>query len=146
MTAEANVLKRRNGTPGGSDGSESVEWFSVENATVDRSVLAGIESRTANLSRTIVRSLRAEDAELNEGIVMSVSGDRITLRNSSAGIVAGRSVALDGTRVGILASPVVRGDVRTWLDLRTAVAIGVGMMLGRALLSGVGALLRKAAP
>jgi hypothetical protein len=145
VTAEATALKRRNGTQGSVNGSESVEWFSVENATVDRSVLAGIESRTANLSRTIVRSLHAEDAELNQGVVMSVSGDRITLRDSSVGVVAGRSVACDGARIGILASPVVRGDVRTWLDLRTAVAIGVGMMLGRALLGGVGALLRKAA-
>lgn len=138
-------MKRRSDSRNGTDGSEAVEWFSVENATVDRSVLAGIESRTANLSRTIVRSLHAEDAELNQGIVMSVRGDRITLRDSSVAVVAGRSVACDGTRIGILASPVVRGDVRTWLDLRTAVAIGVGMMLGRALLSGAGALLRKAA-
>jgi hypothetical protein len=138
-------LKRRNEQLNGTDGSENVEWFSVENATVDRSMLAGLDARTANLSRTIVRSLHAEDAELNEGAVLSASGERITLRNSTVGMVAGRSVACDETRIGILMSPVVRGDVRTWLDLRTAVAIGVGMVMGRALLNGAGALLRKAA-
>lgn len=138
-------MKTRNERLNGSSGSENVEWFSIENATVDRSMLAGIEARTANVSRTIVRSLHAEDAELSEGAVLTVSGERITLRSSTIGVVAGRSVACDETRIGILAAPVVRGDVRTWLDLRTAVAIGVGMVLGRALLNGAGALLRKSA-
>ena len=40
-------------------------------------------------------------------------------------------------RVGVLVSPVVRGNVRTWLDFRSAVAVGVGIALGRALLAGI---------
>jgi len=53
-------------------------------------------------------------------------------------------VAVDEVHTGILISPVVRGDVHTWLDMRSAVAIGFGMVLGKAVLAGVRALVRRA--
>ena len=53
-------------------------------------------------------------------------------------------VAVDEVRTGILFAPVVRGDVHTLLDMRSAVAIGVGMVLGKAALAAVRALARRA--
>ena len=67
-----------------------------------------------------------------------------TMRQGSAGVIAGKSVALDEVHTGILIAPVVRGDVHTWLDMRSAVAIGFGMVMGKAVLAGVRALVRRA--
>jgi hypothetical protein len=72
-----------------------------------------------------------------------VSVERGTVRESGVGVVVAKGVALDEVRTGILAAPVVRGEVHTWLDLRTAVAIGVGMALGRAMLGIIAHLARR---
>ncbi|MDZ7727061.1 MAG: hypothetical protein U5Q44_02055 [Dehalococcoidia bacterium] len=84
------------------------------------------------------------DAEFDQVVVGSAVFDRGTLRQSTAGAVAGRSIACDEVRTFVLAAPVVRGQVHTWFDLRSAVAVGVGMVLGKAVLGLIGALLRRA--
>jgi hypothetical protein len=61
-----------------------------------------------------------------------------SISNGNAGVVIGQSVACDEVRTILLASPVVRGDVHTLIDLRTAFAIGFGMAVGKMLLSFLG--------
>jgi hypothetical protein len=57
-------------------------------------------------------------------------------------VVVGRSVACDEVRTFVLATPIVRGEVHTWFDMRSALAVGVGIALGKALLAGAGAIIR----
>lgn len=83
------------------------------------------------LGRSAIRSLRAEEAMVDRSAVGVARIDHGTLRQSQAGIVAGKSVACDEVRTFVLAAPVVRGEVHTLFDLRTAVAIGFGMALGK---------------
>ena len=105
-----------------------------------------LEEYAANrlsLDRSAVRSVHADEVELTRSAVAFAKFESGTIRQGTAGIVIGRSVAMDEVKTGILISPVVRGDVHTLLDMRSAVAIGFGMVLGRALLGGGRALVRR---
>jgi hypothetical protein len=97
----------------------------------------------AALDRTAILRLIAERAELTWSAVGAVSADHATLQKSTAGVVVTKSAAVDRSRVGVLASPVVRGDVHTWLDLRTAFAAGVGFFLGKLLVDFIRSALRR---
>ncbi len=96
------------------------------------------------IDRSAVRRLEADEVDVSKSFVGVAKFENGTIRQGSAGVIAGRSVAVDEVRTGILISPVVRGDVHTWLDMRSAVAIGFGMVLGKAVLAGVRALVRRA--
>jgi hypothetical protein len=103
---------------------------------IDNDETIVVEGDVTVLQRAAVRCLHARDLNAQQSAIGVVRAGRTTLAQSSAGVVAGRSVACDEVRVGILASPVVRGEVHTLIDLRSAFAIGLGMALGRALIAG----------
>lgn len=123
---------------------DRVEWYSTESADIDRSAVNSLEARDATVTRTVVNRLHAEGADIEQSVIGVAASERITMRGSTAGTVVGRSVACDEVRVGVLASPIVRGEVHTWLDLRTAAAIGVGLAFGKLLIAGVALLIRRA--
>lgn len=105
--------------------------------------LSGLDGSQVFVDRSAVRGLSAEQAHFERSAVGVASFEQGTLRQSTAGVVLSRSVACDEVRTVVLASPVVRGEVRTLIDLRTAVAIGFGMALGKAFLVAVRALVRR---
>lgn len=96
-----------------------------------------------SLDKSAIRRIQADEVEIDKSAVGIASFDRGTIRQSSAGVVIGRSVAMDEVRTGILISPVVRGDVHTLLDMRSAVAIGFGMVLGKVFLAAVRGVVRR---
>lgn len=121
-----------------------VTELNATHAEVTNSAIRYLDADQARLERAAAQRVRANQVEVVNGVVGIATFDQGTIRQSNAGIVIGRSVALDEVHVGILVSPVVRGDVHTWLDLRSAVAIGVGMVLGKAAIAAVRALARRA--
>lgn len=121
-----------------------VTELNATHAEVTNSAVRYLDADQARLERAAAHRVRANQVEVANSAVAFANFDQGTIRQSNAGIVIGRSVALDEVHVGILASPVVRGDVHTWLDLRSAVAIGVGMVLGKAAIAAVRALARRA--
>jgi hypothetical protein len=125
-------------------GGQRIDWYSAESADIDRSMVNSLDAREATVTRGVVNRLQSEEADIAHSAIGTASFDRGTIRESNAGVIVGRSVACDEVRVGILASPVVRGEVHTWLDLRAAVAIGVGFALGKVVIGAIGALLRRA--
>ena len=106
--------------------------------------MRSMDAEQAHLERAAVQRLRATQATFSQSAIASASFEQGTIRQSTAGVILARSVACDEVHTAVLASPIVRGDVHTWLDLRSAVAIGVGMVLGKAALAGVRALARRA--
>ncbi len=102
-----------------------------------------MDADQAQMERAAVNRLRAGQATLDKSAIAIATFDQGTIRQSSAGVIVARSVACDQVRTGILAAPVVRGEVHTWLDLRSAVAIGFGMVLGKVAIGGVRALVRR---
>lgn len=125
-------------------GGQRVEWYSSEAADIDRSMIGTLESRSAEVSRSAVSRLQAEEAAFDQAFIGTAVFDRGTLRQSTAGAVAGRSIACDEVRTAVLAAPVVRGQVHTWFDMRSAVAVGVGIVLGKVAIGLIGGLLRRA--
>ena len=103
-----------------------------------------ITTTRLSLDKSAVRSVSADEIDISKSAVGVARFENGTIRQGSAGVVIGRSVAMDEVRTGILISPVVRGEVHTLIDMRSAVAIGFGMVLGKALLAGVRALVRRA--
>ncbi len=108
--------------------------------SVGRSAVRMVDANEATLERAAVQRLRAGHATFTASNVGIASFERGTISQSNVGIVTGGSVACEDVRTLILASPVVRGDVHTLVDLRTAVALGFGMAMGKALLSLIGKL------
>lgn len=96
------------------------------------------------LERAAVRRLHARDLSIERSAVGVLRAERATLAASSAAVVIASSAALDEVRVGVLISPVVRGEVHTLIDLRTAFALGLGMALGRAFLAAFRGLGQRA--
>jgi len=137
-------MAQNNGTVAYDIAGVSRETIEVTTAAIERSAIGSIKAEEARLHLSAVRSLQAERAELNQSAVGIARLQRSTLKQSGAAIVVANRVACDEVRTGILAAPVVRGEVHTWLDLRTAVAIGVGMALGKALLGLAGQLGKRA--
>jgi len=112
-------------------------------ASAGQSRVEEVSGTRLSLDRSAIRRIEADEVEISRSAVGVASFGRGTLRQSSAGVVAGRSVAMDEVRTGILIAPVVRGDVHTLLDMRSAVAIGFGMVLGRVFLAGIRAVFRR---
>ena len=96
-----------------------------------------------------VRSVNAGEATITASAVQRVQGDAVELERSAVGIagglqvevqdssalgVAGREVRLERVRTVFLLAPRVQGEVRTVFDWKSAVAIGVGIVLTRRLL------------
>ena len=91
---------------------------------------------TVLLERAAVRRLHAREFTVSRSFVGVVRAERATLSESNAAVMISRSLACDEVHAGILVSPVVRGEVHTLIDMRSAIAIGLGMALGRALIAG----------
>lgn len=109
----------------------------------ERSAVGELVAEQAHVERSAVRSLHTKQAVLEKSAVGYARIDQGTLKQSSAAAVVGRSVACDEVRTVLLAAPVVRGEVHTWFDLRSAVAVGVGIVLGRALIAGLKSAWRR---
>lgn len=105
--------------------------------------MGSIESDTARLERAAVQRLRAANAHIERSNVGILNIGQGTLKGSNAGIVVAKSLAADEVRTAVLIAPVVRGEVHTLLDIRSAVAIGFGMALGKVVLSGLRRLGRR---
>lgn len=97
----------------------------------------------AHIERAAIQRLRGRDISFSRSAVGLAVGDEVVIRQSVAGVVAARSVAADELRTGVLIAPVVRGDVHTWFDMRSAVAIGFGMGLAKIMGGGLRAVGRR---
>jgi hypothetical protein len=136
-------MEQRNGSSTSSLAGDRLEEVTATQVNVERSAVRNVDADVARLEKVAVQRLRAGTASFEKSSVAFASLETGTLKQSTAGVVIGKSVACDEVRTGILVSPMVRGDVHTWLDLRTAFAIGLGMALGKALLAGGRALARR---
>lgn len=112
-------------------------------AKVSRDEYDEVTTTRLSLDKSAIRRIQADEVEIDKSAVGVASFDRGTIRQSSAGVVIGRSIAMDEVRTGILISPVVRGDVHTLLDMRSAVAIGFGMVLGKVFLAAIRGVVRR---
>lgn len=122
---------------------QKVNDLTATEVNIDRSAVRSIDADTVRLERAAVQRIHANQATIEGSTVGYARIDQATIRQGVAGAVVARSVACDEVHTGILVSPVVRGDVHTLLDIRSAIAVGVGIVLGKTILSAVRALGRR---
>lgn len=136
-------MGQRNGSSTSSVTGDRLDEVTATQVNVEKSAVRHVDADTAQLERAAVQRLRAGTANLDKSSAAFVNVDNATIKQSNVGAVVGKSVACDEVRTGILVSPMVRGDVHTWFDLRTAFAIGLGMAIGRALIGAGRALVSR---
>lgn len=125
------------GPDGAGGGSTTQERY-------DRAAVGELVAEQVHVERSAVRSVRAQQAAIERSAVAYAHVEQGTLRETNVAAVVGRSVACDEVRTAVLAAPVVRGEVHTWFDLRSAVAVGIGIVIGRAIIAGLRAGWRRA--
>ena len=133
----------------GSSSTPSVTGGKLDDAaahmmTIDRSAVGTVEAEQAQLEQAAVRRLRATQATIDHSAVFVARLDQATVNDSNVALLAARNVEAEKVHTMVLVSPVVKGEVHTLLDMRSAVAIGVGMALGSAVLAAVRAMARRA--
>ena len=104
-------------------------------AGIRRDYARVVQAEEVSIEQGAVVRLEAEAVSMEQSAVAAMRTERATLRDSAAAVLATKSAACDGAYVGVLAAPVVRGDVHTWFDLRTAFAVGLGLAVGSFALS-----------
>ena len=104
-------------------------------AGIRRDYAQTVQAEEVSIEQGAVVQLEADAVSMEQSAVAAMRADRVTLRDSAVAALATRSAACDGARVGVLAAPVVRGEVHTWFDLRTAFAVGLGLAVGSFALS-----------
>ncbi|HEY5477130.1 MAG TPA: hypothetical protein VIK11_10485 [Tepidiformaceae bacterium] len=122
---------------------QKVNDLTATEVTIDRSAVGSIEADTVTLERAAVRRMQARQATIEGSSLGYARIEQATIRKGFTGAVVARSVACDEVHTGILISPVVRGDVHTLLDIRSAIAVGLGIVLGRTILAGARGLGRR---
>lgn len=120
------------------------EELTATHIEVDKSAIKALDAEQASFDKSALQRVRAAQATFDRSAVGFATFEQGTMNNSNAGVVLARNVEANEVRTFVLASPVVRGTVHTWLDLRSAVAIGFGMVLGKLAISAVRGLARRA--
>tara|TARA_Y100000590_G_scaffold451616_1_gene593299 strand:+ start:437 stop:823 length:387 start_codon:yes stop_codon:yes gene_type:complete len=104
-------------------------------AGIRRDYAQAVQAEEVSIEQGVVVQLEAKSVSVEQSAIAAIRAERTTMRDSAAAVLATKSAACDGTYVGVLAAPVVRGDVHTWFDLRTAFAVGLGLAVGSFALS-----------
>ena len=113
----------------------STEDQTAAHVSVDRSAVRLLNASVANLDRSAVQRLAAESVIAENSAVAVANASTVELRQSAVGIAAGDYVRVEDSKVFLLLAPRVSGNVRAVLTAPAALALGVGIVLGRALVA-----------
>ena len=117
-----------------------VGHVSGESVEIAQSAVGTVSGSVVSIRQSLVRQLTAERATVSQSSMASARAQRLELRESAAFLAIGRDVAMEGGRVLLLLSPRVSGQVAATFTLPAAFAMGLGFVLGRALLRMLGSL------
>jgi hypothetical protein len=120
-----------------------LDQLTATHVYANRSAVRHLSADQARLERAAVNRLRSGHATIERSAVAVAQFDEGTLRQSSAAIVVANSLACDEVHTVVLASGVVRGTVHTWLDLRAAFALGLGLVVGKVIFDTAQSLLQR---
>ena len=106
--------------------AEPTGELGLDAVNVSTSAVRYLKANNATVERSAVQTLRAEEAELENSMVMVAAAEEVELEDSVVGIVIAREAEVEESKVFFLAAPVVRGNVRAAIDLRSMFAFGAG--------------------
>ncbi len=117
-----------------------VEHVSGESVEVAQSAVGTVSGSVVSLRQSLARQVTAERATVSQSSMAAARAQRLELRESAAFLAIGRNVSMEGGRVLFLLSPRVSGQVVATFTLPAAFAMGLGFVLGRALLRMLGSV------
>lgn len=103
----------------------------ADRVEISRSSLGEVRGRDVEVEQSAVRSVHAERLEMEQSAVIVARATDAELQSSAIGVLAAREVQAEQLTALFVLAPVVRGNVRTLFDLRTAIAVGAGFFLAR---------------
>lgn len=98
-----------------------------------RSAVRNLNATSAHLEQSAVQRLTAEAVTAERSAAGIVNGTTVELNGSVAGVVAGDYVRVEESRVFLLLAPRVSGNVKAFLTLPGAFALGAGYFVARSL-------------
>ena len=117
-----------------------VEHVSGESVEIAQSAVGTVSGNVVSLRQSLARQVTAERATVSQSSMAAARAQRLELRESAAFLAIGRNVSIVGSRVLFLLSPRMSGQVAATFTLPTAFAMGLGFVLGRALLRMLGSV------
>lgn len=102
--------------------------------SVRASAVRSVSGGDVEIGQSAVRSVQAETAAIDNSAMMAASAGQLSVSNSRVGVLAGRTVDARSVRTLLLIAPRVRGEVRTLIDWKSALAVGAGIVVTRRLL------------
>jgi hypothetical protein len=122
---------------------EAMGELGLDAVNVSTSGVRYLKANRATVERSAVQTLHAGESEIENSMVLIAAGEEVELEDSVAGVVVAREAEVEESKVFFLAAPVVKGDVRAVVDLRSMFAFGAGFAAMGFLLNAAGQLLRN---
>jgi hypothetical protein len=111
--------------------------YQASHMSVGRSAVRSISATTASLERSVVQHLTSDAVTADRTAIGMVHSSTAELKESAAVVVASDYVRVEDSRVVFLVAPRVSGNMKVFLTLPSAVAVGAGFFLARWLVSSL---------
>lgn len=102
--------------------------------SVRASAVRSVSGGEVEIEQSAVQDVRGEEVELEQSAAVRVTGERVEVKDSAVAAVVSRTVEAHNVRSFLLIASEIKGEVRTVFDWKSAVAVGVGIVLTRRLL------------
>lgn len=119
---------------------EAMGELGLDAVNVSMSGVRYLKANQATVERSAVQTLRAGESEIENSMVLFASGEEVELEDSVAGVIVAREAEVEDSKVFLLAAPVVKGNVRAVVDVRSMFAFGAGFAAMGFLLKAAGQL------
>jgi hypothetical protein len=107
--------------------------YQTGQVNVGRSAVRHLNAATARVEQSAVQRLTAGTVEAANSAVGFANGATLEFRESAIGVAAGDYVKVDESRVFLLLAPRVSGNVKAYVTLPAAFALGAGYFCARQL-------------
>ncbi len=112
----------------------SADHVSGGQVSMFQSAARRVETSALHMEESAAALVRAGSVEADDSSIALATARRLTVSESNASILVGQEVQAEDVRVGLLLAARVEGSVRTLFSPRTALAFGMGIGAGFALL------------
>jgi hypothetical protein len=116
------------------DAVREAESIVAGEVSVRASVVRSVSGGEIEIEQSAVQQAHGDEVEVEQSAVLQLSGTHVDVDDSVVGAVIARKVEARNVRTVFLVASQFKGDVRTVFDWKSAVAIGVGIVLTRRLL------------
>jgi hypothetical protein len=109
--------------------------YENERLMVGRSAVRQLNASVAGIEQSAVQRLAADTVTASNSAFGVANGSTFEVKQSAVGVAAADYVRIEDSNVFILLAPRVSGNVKAFLTPPAALALGAGIILGKALVA-----------